>query len=42
MQLNESLGQFIVAVEYERLLDIDSRVARGVVAVQRTPVSQDG
>ncbi|MHA2941506.1 Crp/Fnr family transcriptional regulator [Ralstonia mannitolilytica] len=30
MQLNERLGQFIAAVEYERLLDIDSRVARAV------------
>ncbi|MCG5259566.1 Crp/Fnr family transcriptional regulator [Cupriavidus gilardii] len=29
-QLNERLGQFIAAVEYERLLDIDSRVARAV------------
>jgi CRP-like cAMP-binding protein len=28
MQLNDRLGQFIAAVEYERLLDIDSRVAR--------------
>jgi CRP-like cAMP-binding protein len=30
MQFNERLGQFIAAVEYERLLDIDSRVARAV------------
>ena len=30
MQLNDRLGQFIAAVEYERLLDIDSRVARAV------------
>jgi CRP/FNR family cyclic AMP-dependent transcriptional regulator len=29
-QLNERLGQFIAAVEYERLLDVDSRVARAV------------
>ncbi|WP_020206311.1 MULTISPECIES: Crp/Fnr family transcriptional regulator [Cupriavidus] len=29
-QFNERLGQFIAAVEYERLLDIDSRVARAV------------
>ncbi|MDT4843307.1 Crp-like helix-turn-helix domain protein [compost metagenome] len=29
-QLNERLGQFIAAVEYERSLDIDSRVARAV------------
>lgn len=32
-QLNERLGQFIAAVEYERLLDIDSRVARAVSAL---------
>lgn len=32
-QFNERLGQFIAAVEYERLLDIDSRVARAVSAL---------
>jgi len=32
-QLNERLGQFIAAVEYERLLDIDSRVARAVTSL---------
>ena len=28
MQLNERLGQFIATVEYDRLLDVDARVAR--------------
>ena len=32
-QLNERLGQFIAAVEYVRLLDIDSRVARAVTSL---------
>lgn len=30
LQLNERLGQFIAAVEHERLLDTDARVARSL------------
>jgi len=33
VQLNERLGQFIAAVEYDRLLDIDARVARCLAAL---------
>jgi CRP/FNR family transcriptional regulator, cyclic AMP receptor protein len=32
-QLNERLGQFIAAVEIDRLNDTDSRVARGLAAM---------
>jgi len=32
-QLNERLGQFIAMVEYDRLLDIDARVARCLAAL---------
>ncbi|HJV59287.1 MAG TPA: helix-turn-helix domain-containing protein, partial [Albitalea sp.] len=32
-QLNERLGQFIAAVEHDRLDDTDSRVARGLAAL---------
>jgi CRP-like cAMP-binding protein len=40
MQLNDRLGQFIAAVEYERLLDIDSRVARAVSSLFNEPLSR--
>lgn len=33
MQLNERLGQFIGMVEFDRLLDVDSRVARCLAAM---------
>ncbi|GAB3628035.1 Crp/Fnr family transcriptional regulator [Pandoraea terrae] len=33
LQLNERLGQFIAAVEHERLLDTDARVARSLSAM---------
>ena len=33
MQLNERLGQFIGMVEFDRLLDVDTRVARSLAAL---------
>jgi CRP/FNR family transcriptional regulator, cyclic AMP receptor protein len=33
MQLNERLGQFIATVEHDRLLDVDTRVARCLAAL---------
>jgi CRP/FNR family transcriptional regulator, cyclic AMP receptor protein len=36
MQLNERLGQFIGMVEYERLLDVDTRVARCLAGLFNT------
>jgi CRP/FNR family transcriptional regulator, cyclic AMP receptor protein len=36
MQLNERLGQFIGMVEFDRLLDVDTRVARCLAALFNT------
>ncbi len=36
MQLNERLGQFIGMVEFDRLLDVDARVARCLAALFNT------
>jgi CRP/FNR family transcriptional regulator, cyclic AMP receptor protein len=36
MQLNERLGQFIGMVEFDRLLDVDTRVARCLAAMFNT------
>lgn len=33
MQLNERLGQFIGQIEYDRMLDVDTRVARSLAAM---------
>ena len=36
MQLNERLGQFIGMVEFDRMLDVDTRVARCLAALYNT------
>ncbi|HVK93554.1 MAG TPA: Crp/Fnr family transcriptional regulator [Noviherbaspirillum sp.] len=36
MQLNERLGQFIGMVEFDRMLDVDTRVARCLAAMYNT------